>query len=289
MPSHATEHATEEVQVTTQLSELEAGYLMGSAEPAKSSVLISSSKYLNNPLFRDLYAQMGLKRDGKDIPAAYLIPEINRAFTELADGPKMYGLLMAERARKPDFAAWLDARFVSDLKAEDVRDCAPGTLGARVHDFMVKSGLQIDFMFLGAPKNDFEYLNKRRVQGHDIEHMVTGLDPSPVGEVALITANTIACFNYFETEFANEISRHGMFLVSTGMMRMACHYGLVLPAYLEGIARGRALGEKQKRPLFMIKWEDYFDWQMEDIREEFSFQDGPPEGYWEWTYEAAIG
>ena len=46
---------------------------------------------------------------------------------------------------------------------------------------------------------------------------------------------------------------------------------------------------KQKKPLFMIRWEDYLDWQIADIREEFNFQDGPPEGYWDWTFEAARG
>lgn len=48
----------------------EAEYLMGTVEPATSSVLTSNSKYLNSPLFRAVYAQMGLKRDGHDLPDA---------------------------------------------------------------------------------------------------------------------------------------------------------------------------------------------------------------------------
>ena len=62
-----------------------------------------------------------------------------------------------------------------------------------------------------------------------------------------------------------------------------------LHAYLDGIARGRALGEKQKRPLFMVKWEDYLDWPIADIRKEFRFEDGPEEGHWTWTFEASKG
>lgn len=272
-----------------KLADKEAQYLKGGREPIAGSILISTSKYLNNPLFRDLFAQMGLKRDGHDLPGAYLVPEINRAFAEVTDTEALFGGLADARKRLPEFAAWLDARFVSNLKPEDVKDCAPGTLGERVYRFMRESGMDIDFMFLGEPRNDYEYLNKRRIQVHDIEHMVTGLDPSPVGEMALIVANTVANINYFGAEFAAELNRHGAFLVSTGLMRVSCHYASVVPAYLEGIVRGHALGSKQKRPLFMMKWEDYFDWKIEDIREEFNFHDGPPEGYWDWTFEAAKG
>src|SRR5438445_417080 len=93
----------------------EASYLTGGREPAVSSVLVSSSKYLNNPLFRDLYAQMGLKRNGRDLPDAYLVPELNRAFAEVTDADAVAQLLAAERRRRPEFAAWLDERFVSQF------------------------------------------------------------------------------------------------------------------------------------------------------------------------------
>ena len=52
----------------------EADYLKGANEPLAGSILISNSRYLNNPRFRDIYAQMGLKRNGHDLPAAYLVP-----------------------------------------------------------------------------------------------------------------------------------------------------------------------------------------------------------------------
>ncbi|OCC23443.1 hypothetical protein MB02_12615 [Croceicoccus estronivorus] len=278
-----------EKQKAGELSAAEARYLQGANEPAKSSVLTSTSEYLNNPRFRDIYAQMGLKRDGHDLPGAYLIPDVHRAFAEVTDGERLFGLVMEEKARIPEFAEWLDARFTSNFTVESLRDYEPGTLGSRIHDFMASSGMDIDFMFLAEAENDFEYLNKRRVQNHDIEHMVTGLDPSPVGEVALIVANTIAINNYFAEPLASELNRFGTFLTSTGLMRMACHYGAVVPAYLEGIARGYALGGKQKRPMFMIKWEDYLDWTIPAIREEFNFEDGPEDGHWTWTFEASKG
>lgn len=278
-----------EQDAVTKISDTEADYLRGGKEPLRSSVLTSNSDYLNNPRFRDVFAQMGLKKDGHDLPAAYLIPDVSRAFAEVTDGARLFALLQEEKARIPEFAEWLDARYTSRFTAENLSGYAPGTLGARMHDFVASSGMDIDFMFLGEAENDYDYLNKRRIQNHDIEHMVTGLDPSPVGEVALIVAHTVMASNYFSEPFASEVNRFGMFLTSTGLMRLACHYGHVVPAYLEGIALGRALGEKQKRPLFMVRWEDYLDWTIADIREEFHFEDGPDEGHWTWTFEASTG
>ena len=267
----------------------EAGYLKGANEPIAGSILTSTSRFLNNPRFRDVYAQMGLKRDGYDLPGAYLVPEINRAVTEEFDMERHMALLAGEKLRIPEFGAWLDARFVSDWANTDLSGCADGTVGAAIRAFIGESGMDIDFMFRAAPTNDFEYLLKRRVQNHDIEHIVTGLDPSPVGEIALIVANTVACFNYFDAEFAGQLSFQPMFLASTSLMRSNCHYPAVVPAMLEGFALGHAVGSKQKQPFFMIRWEDWIDTSIEDVRRHFGFEDGPAPGHWDWVHEAAKG
>lgn len=272
-----------------EINETEAAYLQGHAAPIAGSILTSTSRFLNNPRFRDVYAQMGLKRDGTDLPGAYLIPEINRAVAEEMDMADVMARLDAEKARLPEFAEWLDARFLSDWNARDLSACREGTLGAAIRDFIDKSGMDIDFMFRGLPADDFHYLLKRRVQNHDIEHIVTGLDTSPVGEIALIVANAVACFQYFEPEFAGDLSFQPMFLASTSLMRFNCHYPAVVPAMLEGFALGHAVGSKQRQPFFMIRWEDWIDVSIAEIRQHFGFEDGPPPGHWDWVHEAARG
>ena len=267
----------------------DADYLMGGRDPIAGSILTSTSRFLNNPRFRDVYAQMGLKRDGPDLPGAFLIPEINRAIAEETDFEQLFAQLAVEKARLPEFAAWLEARFVSDWSAVDLSHCPEKSLGAAIRGFMADSGMEIDFMFREEPANDFEYLVKRRVQNHDIEHIVTGLDTSPVGEIALIVANAVACFNYFDTEFAGQLSFQTMFLASTSLMRFNCHYPTVVPAMLEGFALGHAVGMKQKQPLFMIRWEDWIDASITEIRTHFGFEDGPPPGHWDWVHVAAQG
>ncbi|AHE53342.1 Coq4 family protein [Sphingomonas sanxanigenens] len=273
----------------TKLAPDEAAYLMGGAEPATSSVLISNSKYLNSPLFRDVYAQMGLKRDGHDLPDAYLIPTLSRAMGEVTDPARIDALLAAERERLPEFAAWLDERFISDFTVEQVAHCAEGTLGARIRAFIADSGYAIDFLFKEAPRTDYEFLIKRRAQNHDIEHMVTGLCPSQVGEIALIAANTMANTNYFSVDFAHELNLYGTVLMATSLSRSGLHYPKTLPALLEGISRGYALGARQEKPLFMIRWEDHLNRPLAEIRAEFGFEDGPEPGYWDWVFQEFKG
>ncbi len=269
----------------------EANYLKGHDEPATSSVLISNSRFLNNPRFRDVYAQMGLKRNAGDLPDAYLIPEINRAVAEETDMARLYQLLESERKRLPEFAQWLDARFLSNWNEQDLSGCAEGTIGGMIRGFIETSGMDIDFMFKEMPNDDFGYLLKRRVQNHDIEHMVTGFDPTPVGEIALIVANAASISNYFEPEFASMLSLQPLTLASTSLMRVNCHYSAVVPAMLEGFARGHALGMKQQKPLFMLRWEDHLDDTLDAVRSIYGFEDGPDPraGHWSWTAEAARG
>jgi hypothetical protein len=46
------------------LDEAEARYMQGARAPATSSVLISNSRYLNSPTYRDVFAQSALRRHG---------------------------------------------------------------------------------------------------------------------------------------------------------------------------------------------------------------------------------
>ena len=170
------------------MGEADVAYLQGGRKPltTSSSILISSSKYLNSGRMREVYAALGLQRTGHDLPEAYLVPEFGAALNELTDWPYVFRLIEDERRAKPEFAAWLDARFVSNIKVGDVAHCASGTLGAHVHAFMTGSGFTLDFAFRDPPKNDYEYFIKRGVQCHDIEHMVTGFEATPLGEYGLM-------------------------------------------------------------------------------------------------------
>jgi ubiquinone biosynthesis protein Coq4 len=266
---------------------VEIDYLKGGKKPLStdSSVLVSSSKYLNSAAMRDIVAQEMLRKYGTDLPPAYFIPELQAAFAEVTDYPYILRLLAAERATKPEFDAWLQRGFLSDYKAEPLAACKAGTLGAMVHAFVHESGFDVDFMFKAAPQDDYQYFLKRFIQSHDIQHMVTGFDVTPIGEYALSMVSTATYQNYFSAELAGELTKQTTLQVCCGMMRANLHYPKTMPLMMEAISRGLAMGHQLKKPLFYVNWEDYWQQTPAEIREELNIIGAPAEGEWAWAYE----
>ena len=267
----------------------EARYMTGANEPVTSSVLISNSKYLNDPYYRDVFSQFALRRHGHDLPETYLIPNMVRAINEVKDMGEFVRLFEEEKVRKPDFAAWLDARRYTVYDPAGMRHYKDGTLGAIIRDFIDKSGMEMQFMMKGEePRNDIEYSVKRRVASHDIEHMVTGFGPHELGESALAIMNTTSNYGYFTPALARHMSEHTMFVQATGYYRVSLHYPDLMPYELEAMRQGIAAGQGLKKPLFMVDWEDYLDWQADDICTDLGFVRGPGDG-WAWSLDASVG
>lgn len=266
-------------------------YLKGGKTPPAtgSSLLISSSKYLNSARLRDIVAHEMLRKYGNDLPPAYLIPEAIEAFGEVADHAATLALYEREKQLKPEFKSWLEARYISRWDAQALALYAPGTLGAEIHAFITQSGFDIEFMFKGEPKDDHAYFNKRYVQGHDIEHMVTGFGPDPMGEYALMLATAQSYYHYFSEELAGELTRFNMFLLTSGVLRSALHYCKTMPLFFEAITLGLEMGRRMKKPLVFMRWEDYLDWPMAELRADLNIVGSPAKGAWDWSFDEMRG
>ena len=281
------------------ISQADYEYFNGAAKKIEtdSSVLISSSPYLNHATLRALIAQEMLRKNGPDLPNTAYIPEVAAILHDLEDMPRVAQLFAEEAVRKPEFGAWLKARHLSNFTVDEVKGFAPGTLGATIYDFLANSGYNIDYFFQGMEiKNDIEYYMKERVYTHDIEHMVTGFETNFCGEVALLTANLRAFYAYFTPELASFFMRIPNYLHAKTVMKNGLHYPAVMPEFLNAQDIGAEQGRNWKKPLMMVPWRTHLDWQIADIREEYGITNAPPPGYWEWTtaaseeprYEASI-
>ncbi|AGH49311.1 MULTISPECIES: Coq4 family protein [Sphingomonadales] len=254
----------------------------------ESSVLISSSKYLNHAGLRALIAQEMLRRNGADLPNTAFIPQVAAILHEMEDMPGIIRLFEEEKQRLPEFKRWLDRRVTSDFKADEVKDYPPGTLGHVIHDFLANSGYDIDHFFQGMKiDSDYTFYLKERVFTHDIEHMITGFETNFCGEVALLAANARSLFRYFRPELAAFINRVGTYLKAKTTMKMGLYYPQVIPEMLEAEDIGAAQGKNWKVPLMIVCWRDHLDWKVEDIREEYGITGAPPAGHWAWTTDAS--
>lgn len=253
-----------------------------------SSVLVSSSKYLNDPDLRTLISQEMLRKNGPDVPTTAYIPEVAIRMGALTDQADLTKLLAEERVKNPDFAAWLDRRHLSDFKADELKDSRPDTLGAMIYDFLANSGFENDLFYRGMKiDSDFQYYQKERVFTHDIEHMVTGFGPNFCGEIALLSVNFQAFYSYFTPKLAHYFSNLSAYLYSKSMMKSVLHYPDVMPAFLEATRLGLEQGGRLKRPLLMTPWRDYIDFKLADLREELGIGETVPPGHWQWTSAAS--
>jgi ubiquinone biosynthesis protein COQ4 len=271
------------------MGEVESRYLQGDKLPVTSSVLISNSKYLNNPYYRDAYVTQALRRHGPDLPPTYMVPLMVRAMQETIDYARIAQLLEEEKVKFPAFGAWLEAKHFATFRREDLIGYAAGTLGKEIHDFLSIPGMDMEFNSKHkSAQTDIEFLSKRRGYLHDIEHMVTGFGPNTAGENALAIFNVTQDSRFFTPELAQYMSASSMWISSTGLYRTSLHYHHAMPTYLDAIQQGIAGGLAVRQPIFMIDWESYLDWPLSEIAAFLGFKRGPGSA-WDWTTEATIG
>ncbi|HLG86375.1 MAG TPA: Coq4 family protein [Alphaproteobacteria bacterium] len=272
--------------MAAKVSQADYDYYNGAIKkiPTESSVLISSSPYLNHAGLRALIAQEMLRRNGPDVPNTAFIPEVAQIFHELEDHALILRLFEEEKRRLPEFRQWLERRQLADFKVEDVKGSAPGTLGAVIYDFLANSGYQIDHLFQGMTiETDFDFYLKQRTYTHDIEHMITGFETDHAGEIALLAANARAFYQYFRPELAAFFNRVGAYLKAKTTMKSALFYPESFKIELDAEDFGAQQGRNWKMPLMLLPYRDMLDRQVSDIRAEYGITPTLPSGTWKWT------
>jgi ubiquinone biosynthesis protein Coq4 len=250
----------------------------------QSSVLVSSSAYLNHDGLRSLIAQEMLRRNGPDLPVTAYIPEVVQIFFQLEDLGRVIELFEEERRDRPEFNRWLEQRQLADFKIDDVKHCAPGTLGAALHDFMVNSGYELDIFYREIQVvNEFTFYLRQTALTHDIEHIVSGFGPNHGGELALVSANLHSRVKYFGPELAAFFNRVQTYLKAKTIMKDGLYYPQAAALGLEAEYVGATQGRNWKYPIMLVNWREYTDVQIADIRKELGITPVLAEGLWDHT------
>lgn len=275
-----------------QIGAADRAYFNGAIKPVEttSSILVSSSKYLNHPELRHLIAQEMLRRNGDDLPNTAYIPEVAQILHNLEDMVEINRLFEEEKARLPLFKKWLDEKSLSNFTLAETENCAPGTLGAAIYDFMKNSGYQLDLFFQEVQVvNDFTFYLRQTALNHDIEHIVTGFGPNHGGEVALLNANMVSKARYFRPELANFFSRIAIYLKAKTIMKDGLFYPEAMALNLEAEFQGALQARNWKYPLMLVNWRAYANHQISDIRDELGITPVLPEGTWADTNKLVHG
>jgi ubiquinone biosynthesis protein Coq4 len=270
-------------QARNGMNAAEASYMRGGAKPVAGSVPMSTSRYLNSPLFVHAFSTMALRRTGPDLPPTYDIPTMSRALADVADHQETLAAIEEEKSRNPAFAAFLQKRPMTSYDPAQMTHHAPGTLGAEIRTFIEKTGYDLEFVNKGvSPRNDLEYLFKRFGDCHDIHHIVTGFGPNASGEHALAVMNVSCNARHFNPRLARALSMPNIFVSAASYTRIALHYHEGMPLHLDAMAQGIRAGLDIRIPLAIVEWENYLDWPVEEVAKDLGFARGPGDA-WEIT------
>jgi ubiquinone biosynthesis protein COQ4 len=237
---------------------------------------MSTSRFLNSPLFVHAFTRMSLRRHGDDVATTYDIPDMSRGLADVADHASALEGLEEEKAKNPALRDFLARRPSTIYNPDAMEHYERGTLGAEIRDFMRKTGYDLHFINKETtPANDLEYLLKRFGDSHEIQHMVTGFGPNSAGENALVLMNVTANARHFNPEFAQFLSMPNIFVTAASYARIGFNYPAGTMLQLEATERGIAAGRAIKMPPMLVEWENYLDWQLSDIAADLGFERGP--------------
>jgi ubiquinone biosynthesis protein COQ4 len=220
-----------------------------------SSVLISSSRYLNNPALREWMATELLRRNGPDLPNPSGAYKLSFIIKEIQDFAHVDELFERERKTLPALDRFLSERFVSTYTKADLVQYPPGSLGGLYYRQLHDNDYQIDIVPAYEPKGHYDYWLLRAGQVHDWEHLITHGGFNALGEVTTGFARLENIYRHFSPELAGELAVMQFLLSFRFVTRTALHYPQVWHETWAALERGRAAG-RASDPYVLARYED---------------------------------
>lgn len=233
---------------------------------SESSVLVSSSRYLNSPAMRDWVAQELLRKNGPDLPTPSGAYKLSFIIKEMQNYAEIDAMLEAERKRFPALDRFLSERFVSSFTKEDLAHYPPNSVAGLFYKQLHDNNYQVHIVPPYEPKGHYDYWLLRSGQTHDLEHIITHGGFDSVGEVVVGLAKLENIYKHFTPALAGELAVMQFFASFRFISRMACHYPQVWHEMWAAMDRGRAVGQSSG-PYVIAKYEDVLHLTPAEARE----------------------
>ena len=246
----------------------EVPYLLRGVKPltTQSSVLISSSKYLNDARMREWTATIALKRNGPDMPPQAEMYEVIGILDSLRDYDELEAMLTEERRVNPMLDDWFTEDYVPDFTAEKLKHYEPGTLGQIYYRDIIESNYDLLIYKRPPPKTQWEYFHHKIRFSHDLEHILTGGDLNYMGELVPNWARITNTFKFLKNpKLAGELSIVMFCSILRYTIRTMFNYAEVWPVAQNSIERGMRVG-RESDAFFLARHEDFFHLPLQDAR-----------------------
>lgn len=228
-----------------------------------SSVLISSSPYLNDPRIREWITNESLRRNGNDYPLLYGMPTMLEAVDQVRDTDRVNQLIRKEREINPALDRWFGEGFMSTFTRDDLGDYPQGSVGRRLYDYMVEYDLDTELDPRRkadpdwAPKSDLEYYNIRTAQTHDFDHILGEIGFGSIAEIFATGLRTGNMYRHVSPELAGELLLINTLIIFPWFTRTMLHYPETWPALWDNMTYGYDAGQESDL-LFTARYEDVF-------------------------------
>jgi len=246
-------------------------YLLQGVTPAvaQSSLLQSTSKYLNHGPLRDWVATICLRRNGADMPAPAELPEMMQMLTALRDHDRIEALFTQERRINPGLDAWFVDGFLSTPSTiADYAQYPAGSLGGEFYRrFEGQFEVEIAPHQWAPAMTQFEFFRRRQIQNHDFEHILCGGGIDALGELVPSWFRMTNVPRFIrDQELAGELLIINLLASLRYTVRTMLHYPQVWTHCADAISRGVA-GGQASGPLFMRRIEPVLHLPLAKARE----------------------
>ena len=162
----------------------------------------------------------------------------------------------------PQASEMLEDRYLSPSPdVEDLAALPDGTLGREFSRYLTDNELDVNLLresaFIEAHRSrgdDVGHLAERGFQLHDLFHVLTGYDTTPLGEVRVVS------FTVAQTP-----APYPAMIIATRPLQMVLYKPELLPVVMDAITEGWSLGRRAK-PLISVHWEDYWKRPLSELR-----------------------
>lgn len=237
----------------------------------ESSVLVSSSRWLNDGRVREWISTENLRRNGHDYPLLYGLPTLMQAVDEVRDVEDAERLVADERRRNPAFDRWLNEGFVSTYSKDDLKAYPEGSIGRQLFEYMDEFDLspELNSRILDnpdwKPANTLDYWNLRMGQTHDAYHILGEVGFGSVAEYFITGVITGNVFRHLGAELAGALMTVNTLIMFPWMTRTMLHYPGAWPDLWRNLSYGYEVGQ-QSDMLFTSKFEDIMHLTPADAR-----------------------
>jgi len=242
----------------------------------ESSILVSSSRYLNNPTIRAALPNFMLRKNGQDIRTeADHTLGLYAGFEEVRDHARIEELLTRERKINPELDQWLGERFLSSWTNESFAKYPVGSIGGIMYRQIRDFGFDITLGRTSAskqPETQYEYALIRGGQIHDFEHILLGSSFDSIGEIIPLFAGLANRCKHFSPEVSQIFNEYQIFSATRIFARSGLHYPETFAASLESVECGIRVGQASDCYMF-AKYENLLGLTPVEVRKELGIRE----------------